>query len=166
MDWYDRQWTEARPFKDELIELLDKSKFGNFEYTPYDIYLKAIYTYFKDDLDTTELPNVRSAVELSEFQDDAVKKARRILAKYDGVLIGNSVGMGKTWIGKKLLEDYAYHQRMKAFVVCPASLKVMWEQELASATIAAQVITQEVIRPGRWSAGYYPILGCRCHFSG
>ena len=52
MDWYDRQWTEARPFKDELIELLDKSKFGNFENTPYDIYLKAIYTYFKDDLDS------------------------------------------------------------------------------------------------------------------
>lgn len=143
VDWYEKQWEKARPFKDELIELLDASKFGAYEYTPYDIYLKAIYTYFKDDLDATELPNVRSAVELSEFQDDAVKKARRILAKYDGVLIGDSVGMGKTWIGKKLLEDYAYHQRMKALVVCPASLKEMWERELASATIAAQVITQE-----------------------
>jgi len=143
VDWYEKQWAQARGFKDELIELLDTSKFGRFEYTPYDIYLKAIYTYFKDDLDTTELPNVRSAVELSEFQDDAVKKTRRILAKYDGVLIGDSVGMGKTWIGKKLLEDYAYHQRMKALVVCPASLKEMWQKELASATIAAQVITQE-----------------------
>ena len=143
VDWYEKQWEQARDFKEELIQLLDTSKFGGFEYTPYDIYLKAIYTYFKDELDVTELPNVRSAVELSEFQDDAVKKARRILAKYDGVLIGDSVGMGKTWIGKKLLEDYAYHQRMKALVVCPASLKEMWEQELAAATIAAQVITQE-----------------------
>ncbi|TRZ52606.1 helicase, partial [bacterium] len=143
VDWYEKQWVQARDFKDDLVELLDKSKYGGFEYTPYDVYLKAIYTYFKDDLDTTELPNVRSAVELSEFQDDAVKKARRILAKYDGVLIGDSVGMGKTWIGKKLLEDYAYHQRLKSLVVCPASLKEMWERELASATIAAQVITQE-----------------------
>ena len=82
-------------------------------------------------------------MELPEFQEDAVRKARRILAKYDGVLIGDSVGMGKTWIGKKLLEDYAYHQRMKALVVCPASLREMWHRELASATIAAQVLSQE-----------------------
>lgn len=143
VDWYDHQWNQSRDFKSELIELLTASKFGNYEYTPYDIYLKAIYTYFKDDLDTSELPNVRSAVELSEFQDDAVKKARRILAKYDGVLIGDSVGMGKTWIGKKLLEDYAYHQRMKALVVAPASLRDMWERELRSATISAKVLTQE-----------------------
>ena len=143
VDWYENQWNQARDFKEELIELLNKSKFGEFEYTPYDIYLKAIYTYFKDDLDVSELPNVRSAVELSEFQDDAVKKARRILAKYDGVLIGDSVGMGKTWIGKKLLEDYAYHQRMKALVICPASLRDMWEKELHSATISAEIITQE-----------------------
>lgn len=143
VDWYENQWKQSIDFKDDLIQLLDASKFGGFEYTPYDIYLKAIYTYFKDDLDTTELPNIRSAVELSEFQEDAVKKARRILAKYDGVMIGDSVGMGKTWIGKKLLEDYAYHQRMKALVVCPAALREMWERELASATIAAQVVTQE-----------------------
>lgn len=143
VDWFEAQWGQAGDFKEELIQLLDTSKFGGFEYTPYDIYLKAIYTYFKDDLDTTELPNIRSAVELSEFQEDAVKKARRMLARYDGVMIGDSVGMGKTWIGKKLLEDYAYHQRMKALVVCPAALREMWEHELASATIAAKVVTQE-----------------------
>ena len=145
VDWYEGQWNQARDFKEELIALLEASKFGGFEYTPYDIFLKAIYTYFGADLDATEFPGVRSAVELSEFQDDAVKKARRILAKYDGVLVGDSVGMGKTWIGKKLLEDYAYHQRMKALAVCPASLKEMWQRELASATIAAQVVTQEAL---------------------
>ena len=58
---------------------------------------------------TTETTPGKSAVELSEFQEDAVKKARRVLARYDGVLVGDSVGLGKTWIGKKLLEDYAYH---------------------------------------------------------
>jgi superfamily II DNA or RNA helicase/HKD family nuclease len=143
VEWYERQWADARDFKGDLVDLLDSSKFGGVEYTPHDIYLKALYTYFRDELDTTESPGMRSAVELSEFQEDAVKKARRILAKYDGVLIGDSVGMGKTWIGKKLLEDYAYHQRMKALVVCPASLREMWQRELASATIAAQVLSQE-----------------------
>ena len=59
------------------------------------------------------------------------------------MLIADSVGMGKTWIGKKLLEDYAYHQREKALVICPASLRQMWQAELQEATIPAQVLSQE-----------------------
>ncbi len=60
-------------------------------------------------------------------------------------MIADSVGLGKTWIGKKLLEDYAYHQRYKALVICPASLQKMWHDELLSAGIAAHVITQELL---------------------
>jgi superfamily II DNA or RNA helicase len=142
--WYDAQWQLAVDYKESFIELLENSKFGGREYTPYEIYMKALYEYFRDDLDTDfSLPATRSAVELSEFQDDAVKKARRILARYDGVIVADSVGLGKTWIGKKLLEDYAYHQRQKALVVCPASLKRLWEEELRSASISAYVVTQE-----------------------
>lgn len=84
-------------------------------------------------------------MDLAEFQEDAVKKARKILARYDGVMIADSVGLGKTWIGKKLLEDYAYHLRQKALVICPASLRPMWTQELGEATISAQILSQEEI---------------------
>lgn len=143
VDWYDRQWDAARDFKDELIELLDASKFGAREYTPYQVYLKAIYEYFRDDLGELPPAATRSAVDLAEFQDDAVKKGRKILAKYDGVMVGDSVGMGKTRIGTRLLEDYAYHQRMQALVVCPASLRDMWQRVLKDATIAAQIVSQE-----------------------
>ncbi|MGH9426041.1 MAG: helicase-related protein, partial [Terriglobia bacterium] len=141
--WYERQWADSRDFKEELIELLDASKFGRKEYTPYQVYMKALYEYFKDDL-TAETPTAtRSAVELAEFQEDAVKKARKILSRYDGVMIADSVGLGKTWIGKKLLEDFAYHLRQKALIICPASLRNMWERELADATIPATVLSQE-----------------------
>ena len=142
--WFDEQWMRADEFKDRLIEILENSKFGGREYTPYEIYMKALYEYFRDDLDTDlSQAAMRSAVDLAEFQEDAVKKARRILARYDGVIIADSVGLGKTWIGKKLLEDYAYHMRQKALVICPASLRSMWEEELRSASIAAEVISQE-----------------------
>ncbi len=157
VEWYEKQWADSRDFKDELIELLDSSKFGGKEYTPYQVYLKALYEYFRDDLGDAPPAGMRSAVELAEFQDDAVKKARKILARYDGVLIGDSVGMGKTWIGKKLLEDFAYHQRLKALVVCPASLREMWQKELAGATIAATVLSQEEVgqAEGRFDSAEY-----------
>lgn len=142
--WYEAQWQQAIDYKDLLIELLENSKFGGREYTPYEIYMKALYEYFRDDLDGDYLmPSTRSAIDLAEFQEDAVRKARRILAQYDGVIVADSVGLGKTWIGKKLLEDYAYHMRQKALVICPASLRPMWENELRSASIAARVVTQE-----------------------
>ncbi len=141
--WYERQWDDARDFKADLIALLDASKFGRTEYTPYQVYMKALYEYFKGDLEGEAPAPTRSAIDLAEFQEDAVKKARRILARYDGVMVADSVGLGKTWIGKKLLEDYAYHMREKALVICPASLRDMWERELADATISATVLSQE-----------------------
>jgi superfamily II DNA or RNA helicase len=153
--WFERQWGDAVDFKAELIDLLDASKFGTKEYTPYQIYIKALYEYFKEELgqDAPELG--RSAVDLADFQEDAVKKARRILARYDGVLIADSVGLGKTWVGKKLLEDFAYHRRQKALVICPASLRAMWTRELATATIAAQIVGMEELGRQNFEAHQY-----------
>jgi len=153
--WFRRQWEASRDFKQELIDLLDASKFGQKEYTPYQVYMKALFEYFRDDLDAEIITATRSIIDLAEFQEDAVKKARKILARYDGVLIGDSVGLGKTWIGKKLLEDYAYHLRQKALVICPASLRKMWTDELASATIAATILSQEELGQADFDATPY-----------
>ena len=159
--WFREHWEVSREFKDELIELLDASKFGQKEYTPYEVYMKALFEYFKDDLSPDAAAPGKSAVELAEFQEDAVKKARRILARYDGVLIGDSVGLGKTWIGKKLLEDHAYHMRQKALVVCPASLRQMWTSELGEATIAAAVLSQEELGQADFDPG--PVGDAECN---
>lgn len=156
-DWYDRQWTQGHDIKADLIDVLDSSKFGEREYTPWQIYMKALYEYFRDDLDSATLPYTRSIIDLSEFQDDAVKKARRILARHDGVIIADSVGMGKTWIGKKLLEDSAYFMRQQALVICPAALRPMWQRELQASNLPAQVLTQESL--GQASFDYRPYSG-------
>ena len=59
--WFRERWEESRDFKEELIELLDASKFGQLEYTPYQVYMKALFEYFKDDLGTTEAAPGKSA---------------------------------------------------------------------------------------------------------
>jgi len=143
--WYNEQWELAEDFKAELIHLLEESKFGAYEYTPYEVYMKALYEYFRDDLGGDVPSATRTAVELAEFQEDAVRKARQILLRYDGVMIADSVGLGKTWIGKRLLEDYAYYMRQKALVIAPASLRSMWLAELRAATIAADFVSQEML---------------------
>ena len=100
--WYEEQWQRAVDYKAQLIELLENSKFGGREYTPYEIYMKALYEYFKDDLDSdfAHCPRVQPLI-WQNFRKTRCK-ARRILAQYDGVIVADSVGLGKTWIGKKL----------------------------------------------------------------
>ena len=82
MRWYEKRWAESVDFKEALIDLLDSSKFGAKEYTPYQVYIKALYEYFKDEFGEDADQLGRSAVDLAEFQDDSVKKARRILAEH------------------------------------------------------------------------------------
>ena len=142
--WYDGEWMAAEDFKQDLIALLDASKFGSKEYTPFQVYMKSLYARHKDDIEEeAKDPGKITAVELTTFQEHAVIKAKKILKAHYGVLIGDSTGLGKTWIGKRLLEDYAYHQRQKAIVVCPASLRTMWDRELKKATVSATVLSQE-----------------------
>ena len=158
-NWFSRQWNDSSDLKAELIDLLNRSKFGQQEYTPYQVYMKALYEQFLEDIDSTDVSHItRSVIELAQFQEDAVKKARKILARYNGVIISDSVGLGKTWIGKKLLEDYAYHMRQKALVICPASLRDMWKRELGQAAIHCDYVSQEEL--GRETFEIEPCTNC------
>lgn len=101
-EWFERFWDQAGDYKEKLIGLLRKSKHGDYPWEPYWIYIKALYEYFKDELDTEGIDLFTSSkVELTEFQEEGPVKALKILSKYDGVMICDSVGLGKTFIGKK-----------------------------------------------------------------
>lgn len=62
---------------------------------------------------------------LSGFQQDAVRRARRILVERRGVLIADSVGLGKTYIALALIED-ALREGQCVGVVTPAALRQAW----------------------------------------
>ena len=144
--WYERMWAapQALDCKAELIDTLTRSQFGDFPYTPHDIYIKTLYEYFKDDLDReNNVDPMRSVVELAAFQHEAFQKAQRILRRYHGVMIADSVGLGKTYIGKKLLELFAYYQRQRALIICPAQLRPMWQQQIEESRIAASILGME-----------------------
>jgi hypothetical protein len=143
-EWFDRFWGQSEDFKEKLIDLLRKSKHGDYPWEPYWIYIKALYEYFRDELDTEGVDLFTSSkVELTEFQEEGHVKALKILNKYGGVMICDSVGLGKTYMGKKILEHYAYYQRKRAMVICPAQLSEMWRSELYDANIQADVHSQE-----------------------
>jgi len=141
---FDRFWESAEDYKEKLIDLLRKSKHGDYPWEPYWVYIKALYEYFKDDLDSEGVDFFTSSkVELTEFQEEGYIKALKIINKYNGAVICDSVGLGKTYLGKKILEHYAYYQRKRALVICPAQLRDMWQAALYDANIQADVRSQE-----------------------
>ncbi len=144
--WFEGFWERSEDYKEDLIRLLEESKFDSRQYSPFEVFMKSLYEYYREEIQLDEAekqPPGSSLVPLANFQEFAYKKGLQILDRYDGLLVADSVGLGKTWIGKKLLEHYGYFLRQNCLVVCPAQLRQMWEAELSSATIPHRVITME-----------------------
>jgi len=144
-EWFEKFWNEARDFKKELIALLEASRFGSKEYTPYEVFIKAIYELQKEDIKAEEeLKKIPSRVELTEFQEDAIPRIKSRLKKYGGVLIADSVGLGKTWIAKKIIEEYGYYKRKNYLVICPAQLRErLWKKELKDLVLSENILSHE-----------------------
>lgn len=146
-EWYEKFWNEATDFKEEFIRILDESKLGTKEYPPFSIFIKSLYELQKEDIlfqyETPEtLPS--SEVDLSNFQEDAVKRIYSRLKTYNGVLIADSVGLGKTWIAKKVIEDFGFFRRKRFVVICPASVnEPLWKPALKDIGVSENIIHQE-----------------------
>lgn len=105
-NWFDRLWEEAEDFDSELMEEIEQSWAVN-SVTPYDIYIKTLFNLLQDRSDAQtadELLWESNMPSLTIFQIVAVKQALKIIKDYGGVIVGDVVGMGKTYIGTALLK--------------------------------------------------------------
>jgi len=142
--WFNGFWGECEDFKQALIDLLTHF---TTDYPPYLIYMKALFEYFKDQLEVAKPGDLPSGpIELTEFQEDGYLNAKKVLDRYGGVMIADSVGLGKTHLGLRFLDDYAYRERQKALVICPAQLRdTLWQPRLAKYRIYTEIRSQEEI---------------------
>jgi len=127
--WFDELWDEAQDFDEALLHELKQSWALN-PVTPYDIYVKTLYTLVKDRLEEEEAPRViwdREMPDLTDFQRAAMNAAVRILNRYGGVFVSDVVGLGKTYIGSALLKYYQTVHRMRPVIFCPASMVRTWQ---------------------------------------
>ncbi|MEC0305018.1 SNF2-related protein, partial [Terribacillus saccharophilus] len=142
--WYSEIWDEAEDFNSELLRIINNNLNVEFlKNSPFDILLKTLYEYLKDDslFDDIEFLNLE---DLTEFQAFAVKKAIQILINFNGVIIADSVGLGKTYVAKGILR-YLVQTDNIILIICPSTLKPMWEKETANFKDNIKVITQESI---------------------
>jgi HKD family nuclease len=102
---FEELWKDAVDVGEKYIETIDTKTWLNQDITPYHLYLKLLYEYFKDELSQTDevfasyLPE--NFMKL-EYQEQAVLNAKKILEEYGGVFIADVVGLGKTYISTLL----------------------------------------------------------------
>jgi len=103
---FNELWENAVDVKDKYIETIQNRTWLNNTITPYQLYLKFLYEYFrekinidKDEIEKKYLPE--NFLDL-EYQNEAVKDAQNKLDEYGGVFISDVVGLGKTYISAML----------------------------------------------------------------
>ncbi|MBE9224784.1 helicase [Phormidium sp. LEGE 05292] len=151
-NWFEKFWNDKsvdKNYKVKLIDALNASKFGSKPYTPYQVFLKALYELFKED--TLAEGSVRTSLELASFQQEGFERAVRLLERHRGCIVADAVGLGKTYIGLRVLDHYLIKDKRpgyvpRALVICPAQLRdLVWLKKLDEFGIKADVISQEEI---------------------
>lgn len=145
--WFDKLWNSEKAhlnktiskgktkksveFKEYVIEQISKLF---KDYTPEEIYNKMLFELFNnpfDDEDTKkQIKNLKDSViynKLFEFQKSAVDSLLFTLEKYNGAILADAVGLGKTWTALAIMKSYEI-KGYKVVVFCPKKLQYNWEQ--------------------------------------
>ena len=102
---FENLWKDAVDVSDTYVQTIQKKTWLNNTITPYQLYLKFLYEYFKDDLRQTDeviFKYVPPEFKRLEYQEQAVLNAKKILEEYGGVFISDVVGLGKTYVSAML----------------------------------------------------------------
>jgi len=102
---FNELWKDAVDVRERYIDIIQIKTWLNNTITPYELYLKFLYEYFKDELGQTDevfLKYLPEKFKKLEYQAQAVLNARKILLEYGGVFISDVVGLGKTYISAML----------------------------------------------------------------
>jgi hypothetical protein len=89
-----------KPYEDTVT---NRSPFAHF--TPYELYLKFLYEYFRDELNLpAEIEDIflPTGFKKLKYQEEAVLNTRKVLDEYGGAFLADVVGLGKTYMSALL----------------------------------------------------------------
>ncbi len=120
---FEELWKDSVDVSQKYVETIRTKTWLNDTITPYELYLKFLYEYFKDDLSQHNemfLKYLPSEFKKLEYQEQAVLNAKKILDVYGGVFVSDVVGLGKTYISAMLAGQLVNEGRI--LVIAPPIL--------------------------------------------
>ncbi len=102
---FEELWNNAVDVSEKYVQTIQDKTWLTQNISPYQLYLKFLYEYFKDELSQTDevfIKYLPQEFKKLEYQEQAVLNAKKILLEYGGVFISDVVGLGKTYISAML----------------------------------------------------------------
>lgn len=154
VEWFDSLWVRPQAhiektlvspdgtntkidFKQYLINEIERIF---IKYTPRELYYKVLFELFGNQLLETEndpdfnrqigrLENSVVFNTLYEFQKKGVLSLIRMLQKYNGAILADAVGLGKTWSALAVIKFFQLQGR-EVLLLCPKKLEHNWRRYL------------------------------------
>ena len=120
---FEELWAKGEDIRETFIETVQNRTWMKDDITPYQLYLKTLYEFFKEEINAdkenfqTLLPEGYMRL---QYQIDAVTQARQKIDAYGGVFISDVVGLGKTYICAMLANTF--NRNTYKLFICPPVL--------------------------------------------
>jgi SNF2 family DNA or RNA helicase len=135
LEWFNQIWENEEGLKDVTQKVQDYFESAYKENPPEFIYFITLYNIFNDflqDISLDNLPNDQIGFKdsviwgkLYNFQKDAVIGGINKLEKYNGCILADSVGLGKTFSALGIIKYYEMRNK-DVLVLCPKILEANW----------------------------------------
>lgn len=128
-------WNDAQALQDVTDVVIENITTAYNENSPEAIYYMTLYHVFSEflaDISEDELPNEATGFKQSQvwgmlydFQRDAVLAIINKLERYNGCILADSVGLGKTFTALAVIKYYE-NRNKSVLVLCPKKLGDNW----------------------------------------
>lgn len=135
MHLFDSLWNDTDKLHDVTDVIIENISTAYNENSPEFIYFIILYNVFNeflDDISEDVLPNEATGFKKStiwnmlyDFQKDAVLAIINKLEKYNGCILADSVGLGKTFTALAVIKYYE-NRNKSVLVLCPKKLGENW----------------------------------------
>lgn len=134
LSWFEEMWKDpsSETWDGKFTEILEASPVGDKLFSPYLMYIKALYEIYADEIvpDTEISKNIEDV--LYEFQLRNAKLLLKKLQKNGLAMLADSVGLGKTITAGAVIRHYLEELGSKrVYIIAPASLTFQWREDLA-----------------------------------
>ena len=132
---FNNLWNDKSKLEDVTETVIESISTAYNENAPEFIYFMTLYHVFSEfleDISEDELPNEATGFKQSkiwdmlyDFQRDAVLAIINKLEKYNGCILADSVGLGKTFTALAIIKYYE-NRNKTVLVLCPKKLAENW----------------------------------------
>ena len=136
LELFNNLWKDSKKLQDVTEQVIENITTAYNENSPDFIYFVTLYNIFNEfleDISEDVLPNEATGFKdskiwnmLYNFQKDAALAIINKLEKYNGCILADSVGLGKTFTALSVIKYYENRNKSVLAVLCPKKLSNNW----------------------------------------